>query len=119
MQARLMQITLAARQHATVIAEIEDESVFQQSIFFQLPDQPCNHSIHLSDAVEVPRIGEAKSGGVRMIGSYGDRIGIGFGAILFKGLLGEVKRTFMRHSEGVHVKEGSVLGRAFAPAGFA
>ena len=106
-------------QYSAMIPEVENESVLQQTISFELTHQVADLSIDLLDAIEVTRLGKTKGRGVGLVGGEMNVSGVGPVGLLGKGRFIKMQGTFVSGSEGLHVKKGCLWRGAIAPAGLA
>ena len=89
-----------------MIPEVENESVLQQTIGFELTHQVTDLSIDLLDTIEVTRLGKTKGRGVGLVRGEMNVSGVGPVGLLGKGRFIKMQGTFVSGSEGLHVKKG-------------
>ena len=114
-QAGFVDVTLASRKHASVVAEVEDEGVFQQAVFFQSGHGVANDFIDHRHAVVVPSVCVAKRRRVRKVLGQFDRRWIGRRFLVLNHLPAEMQRAFMRLTVRFHVEEWLTWSLAFSP----
>lgn len=105
MQACLVEVALAAGQHAAVVAEVEDERFFEQALGVELVDDLADLCVHHRLQVVVRPVGLAEQRGVRMAG--GDELGVGHAAGV-----GRLKLALVRDRERLLVEERLARGPA-------
>ena len=117
-KAALVGVALSAWQDSTVVAEVEDESVLQQTVRLEIGHHLAHELVDDSHAIKVSSMGVSKGGSIGMIRMQFHLVLRSLGLLVPHQLGGEMERAFMALGKGLHMKERHALVRTTSPRGF-
>ena len=116
-EAGFVGVAFAARHHATVIAEVEDEGVLEHAVGLELGDGVGDDAVDDLLIVEVAGVGVAEERRVRVVGGEFDGCRVMARLDGVVGLCVEVQRALVRLRMGLHVEERLLGIGPVAPVG--
>ena len=111
-------IPFSTRKHSSMIPEVENESILEESILLEFFQNRPHLSVHHGHAVKIPGMGVTEGRSIRMIRVKLHSVDRRFRLFRLHELGGKMQGTLMASAKGLHVEKRRVLVRTLAPRGF-